>query len=104
MILIEFVFDTAPEQHESAAALARRTMAATRQEEGCIFYRFSTDLDIPHRFILTELWESEDALKAHFQGDAFQAFWAGLPPGGSFVSTTAWQGPLTPYVPPTPGR
>lgn len=104
MILIELIFDTAPEQRESAVALARRTMAATRQEEGCILYRFNTDLDVPYRFILTELWESEEALKAHFQGNASKTFWADLPPGGSFVSSTAWQGPLTPYVPPSPNE
>ena len=104
MILIELIFDTAPQQRESAIALARRTMAATHQEQGCILYRFNTDLDLPNRFVLTELWESEEALKTHFQGKAFKAFWAELPPGGSFVSSTAWQGPLTPYIPPNPNE
>lgn len=102
MILIELIVDTAPEQRERAIALARRTMAATQREKGCILYRFNTDLDFPNRLILTELWESEESLKTHFQGKAFKAFWAELPPGGSFVSSTAWQGPLTPYVPPDP--
>jgi quinol monooxygenase YgiN len=83
MILIELMFDTAPEQRESAIALARRTMAATHQEEGCILYRFNTDLELPYRFILTELWESEESLKTHFQGEAFKAFWADLPPAAA---------------------
>jgi quinol monooxygenase YgiN len=103
VILIQLIFDTAPEQRESVIELARRTMAATRREKGCVLYRFTTDLDLPRRFILTELWENEDALKAHFARDAFKNFWAELPPGGSFVSTTAWQGPLTPFSPPDPG-
>ena len=102
MILIELIFDAAPEHRESVVALARRTMAATRQESGCILYQFSTDLDLQHRFLLTELWESEESLKAHFQGDAFKAFWAELPPGGGVVTSSAWNGPLAPYVPPTP--
>jgi hypothetical protein len=72
--------------------LARRTTAVTRREEGCVLYRFTSDLDVPQRFILTELWESEDDVKAHFARDAFKNFWAELPPGGNFVSSTAWQG------------
>jgi quinol monooxygenase YgiN len=103
MILIQLIFDAAPEQRDNVVALARRTTAATQPEEGCVLYRFTTDLDLPHRFILTELWENEDNLKAHFAGEAFKNFWAELPPGGSFVSSTAWQGSLTPYSPPDPG-
>jgi quinol monooxygenase YgiN len=100
MILIELIFDAAPDVQEEVAALARRTMAETHAEKGCILYRFTIDLDLPQRFILTELWESEEDLKAHFAGKAFKTFWAELPSGGSFVSSTAWQGPLVSYVPP----
>lgn len=100
MILIELIFDAAPDVQEEVAALARRTMAETHAEKGCILYRFTIDLDLPQRFILTELWESEEDLQAHFAGPAFKTFWAELPGGGSFVSSTAWQGPLVSYVPP----
>ena len=92
MILIELIFETAPVERENVAELARRTTAATQQENGCILYRFTTDLDRPDRFILTELWESEEHLKAHFVGEAFKTFWAELPGGGRFVSSTAWEG------------
>ena len=102
MILIELTFDTAPGQQENVAELARQTMAATQRETGCILYRFTTGLDHPNRFILTELWESEEHLKAHFAGAAFKNFWSELPGGGGLVSSTAWQGPLVPYVPPGP--
>lgn len=100
MILIELIFDAAPGVREDVLAPARRTMAATQTEPGCILYRFTTDLDRPCRFILTELWEREEALTAHFAGTAFKAFWAELPSGGRFVSHTAWQGPLVADVPP----
>jgi quinol monooxygenase YgiN len=102
MILIEFIFDAPPGEQENVADLARRTTAATIQENGCILYRFTTDLDRQNRFVLTELWESEEHLKAHFAGEAFKNFWIELPAGGSFVGTTAWEGPLVPYVPPSP--
>lgn len=100
MILIELIFDAAPDAREEVVALARRTMAQTHAEKGCVLYRFTIDLDLPHRFILTELWESEEDLQAHFAGPAFKTFWADLPGGGSFVSSTAWQGSLVSYVPP----
>ena len=104
MILIELIFDAPPDAHDKVAELARRTTAATHPENGCILYRFTTDLDRPNRFILTELWESEEHLKAHFAGEAFKSFWAELPQGGSLVRSTAWEGPLAAYVPPRPAR
>ena len=104
MILIELIFDAPPDAHDNVAELARRTTAATHRENGCIFYRFTADLDHPSRFILTELWESEEHLKAHFAGQAFKNFWVELPPGGNFISSTAWEGPLTAYVPPSPAQ
>jgi quinol monooxygenase YgiN len=102
MILIELIFDAPSGEKDNVARLARQTTAATHQEDGCILYRFTTDLDRQNRFILTELWESEEHLKAHFAGEAFRNFWAALPPGGNFVSSTAWEGPLVAYVPPRP--
>jgi quinol monooxygenase YgiN len=100
MILIELIFDAAPNEREEFVALARRTMAETHGEKGCILYQFTIDLDLPNRFILTELWENEEDLQAHFAGQTFKTFWAELPSGGSFVSSTAWQGPLVSYTPP----
>src|SRR6266568_9640014 len=47
MILIELIFDAPPEAHDNVAELARRTTAATHRENGCILYRFTTDLDHP---------------------------------------------------------
>jgi quinol monooxygenase YgiN len=103
MIFIELVFDVAPETREDVVELARRTTAATHQEIGCVLYRFSTDAELPNRFVLTELWESEADLTAHFAGDAFRRFFSELPAGGGFVSNRAWSGPLIPYSPPDPG-
>lgn len=58
---------------------------------------------MPNRFVLTELWTGEEELKAHFAGEAFKRFFAELPTGGSFVSSRAWEGPLSSYRPPDPG-
>ena len=66
MILIQLIFDAAPDEREDVAELARRTTTATEREHDCVLYRFTSGLDLPNRFVLTELWESEDDLKAHF--------------------------------------
>lgn len=103
MIFIELVIDASPDAHDELADLARRTAAATRDESGCVLYRFAVDVEQPGRFVLTELWEDEASLKAHFGREAFQGFFAGLPSGISFVSSRAWEGPLASYSPPNPG-
>jgi quinol monooxygenase YgiN len=102
MIFIELIFDAAPEVRDEVVSLARRTAAATHQEEGCILYRFTNDIDLPNRFILNELWESEDALITHFRGEACKTFWEELPKGGDIVSSASWKGPLVSYTPPNP--
>jgi quinol monooxygenase YgiN len=81
----------------------RRTTEASHHDAGCVIYRFGSDLEVPNRFVLTELWESEEDLKAHFAGEAFRRFFAELPDGGSFISSRAWEGPLNPYSPPDRG-
>ena len=101
MILIELSFDSSSDDRENVVQLAARTTVATHQEEGCVLYRFTNDLERPNRFVLTELWETEEHLKAHFAGEAFKNFWAEQPGGEGFVSN-AWQGSLVSYVPPNP--
>lgn len=104
MIFIELVFDVAADVRDEVVALARRTTAATHSEKGWVIYRFSTDVEHPNRFVLTELWESEEDLKVHFAGGAFKRFFAELPTaGGAFVSSRAWKGSLAAYTPPDAG-
>jgi quinol monooxygenase YgiN len=102
MIFIEVVFDVSADHRDAVIELAGRTAAATRTEHGCVRYRFSIDVEVPNRFVLTELWETEQDLNAHFGGEPYQNFFAELPAGGSLVGKTAWQGPLAPYTAPNP--
>ena len=103
MIFIELVLEASAEGRDELVELARRTTAATQREDGCVLYRFSTDVEQPLRFVLTELWDDEEALKAHFKGAPFKNFFAELPSGTRFVGNRAWEGPLAPYSPPDPG-
>jgi quinol monooxygenase YgiN len=71
-------FDVHPEDVSSVGNLMRTMMITTQKEQGCIHYAFSTDLAIPNRFQLSELWESDDALAAHFRTEHMATFRAGL--------------------------
>jgi len=103
MILIELVFDAPPGEQENVANLARRTTAATRRENGCILYRFTAGLDHPSRFILTELWESEEHLKLTSQAKHSRT--SGLNYPGEAASSAAQRGRATYFLRPTqPGQ
>jgi quinol monooxygenase YgiN len=49
-------------------------IAATVQEPGCHSYQLHQSQDNPHSWMLYEVWESQDALKAHQQQAHFIAF------------------------------
>ena len=70
-----------PAKRDEAIAAARKVMAATREEEGCLEYTIAADLDDPARFVIVEQWASPAALEAHFATPhmaEFQAAMAGL--------------------------
>ena len=56
-----------PAKREAAVAAAREMMTATRDEDGCVAYVFSADLDDPTVFRLFEEWETPSALDRHFE-------------------------------------
>lgn len=100
MIVIEVIFEALAGKRDEFIALSRRTIVASEREKGCVLYRFTSDIEHALRFNLIEIWKTEEDLKAHFQGDAFKNFFAELPNIGRSVSYLAWQGTLSPYVPP----
>jgi quinol monooxygenase YgiN len=68
-----------PAHRDEAVELATTMSEATRQEPGCIEYRISTDLQDEHTFYFFEVWESKDALDAHFQTEHMANFRSELP-------------------------
>lgn len=54
---------------EEYLLLAKKVVAETRKEKGCIMYTYYQDIQDP--FILTtiEEWEDEDAIKLHNQSE-----------------------------------
>jgi quinol monooxygenase YgiN len=54
------------ENLEAARAPMARVVAATRSEPGCIKYSYALDPDDPGLVHVSEVWESQAALDAHF--------------------------------------
>ena len=65
-------FDPAHREDFHAACVALQK--ATRAEEGCLIYAFSSDLEDPGIVHIIEKWTSEEALLAHFAQPHMQAF------------------------------
>ena len=77
-IVIMGQFDLHPEDVVAAAELMRVMMNETVQEQGCHHYAYSHDLSTPNRFQLSELWEDEATLAAHFRTDHMATYRAGM--------------------------
>ncbi|HEY1212024.1 MAG TPA: putative quinol monooxygenase [Bryobacteraceae bacterium] len=71
-------FDIHPEDVAAAGELMRVMMNETIKEPGCHHYAYSRDLSTPNRFQLSELWEDEGALDAHFRADHTAMYRAGM--------------------------
>jgi quinol monooxygenase YgiN len=78
LIAIIGQFDIDPADTASAAENMRTMMIETQKEQGCMHYAFSTDLAKADRFQLSELWESDDALAAHFKSAHMATFRAAM--------------------------
>jgi quinol monooxygenase YgiN len=78
MILLEITFKIAETELGNFTDAAREVARASKAENGCKEYVFSTDLDVRTTFYLLEQWESEEALQRHYQSPHFAKFAAYL--------------------------
>jgi quinol monooxygenase YgiN len=67
-----------PKNQEKAIEAAVEMMKETRKEPGCKSYVFSAELGEPGAFRLFEEWESEEALRAHFEAPHMKRFQAAM--------------------------
>ncbi len=69
---------TAREGEEGRVADAlRRLTPASRAEPGCSYYQPCRSKDDPREFLIFEIYDDEDAVKAHGESEHFQTI--GLP-------------------------
>lgn len=62
------------DKRDEAIAAFIAVSEGSEAEDGCQVYRFAEDVREPNTFIITEHWESEDALAGHFQTPHMAAF------------------------------
>ena len=77
-IVIIGQFDVHPEDEAAMAELMRVMMNETAKEPGCHHYTFARDLSVASRFQLSELWEGDAALAAHFRSEHMATYRAGI--------------------------
>lgn len=71
-------FDIHPDDSAAASELMRVMMTETQKETGCHHYAYAADLAVAHRFQLSELWENDAALAAHFEAPHMATYRAGM--------------------------
>lgn len=74
MIVITGEIEFHPEDAWPAAYEALRMMEASAKEDGCLAYRFYSDLLNPRRLRLYEEWRDQAALDAHFASPHMAVF------------------------------
>ncbi len=74
MILIVVKFPVRPERTDEWTTLAREYAAAVNQEEGSLFFEWSTSLDEPNTFVCVEGFRDADAGASHTKTPQFDRF------------------------------
>ena len=65
-------------RREELAALLERFQRWAAGEPGCRRYTFAAALADPSRFVLVSEWDTQEALEAHYESEAFTDFQFGL--------------------------
>ncbi|KAA1251613.1 antibiotic biosynthesis monooxygenase [Mycobacterium simiae] len=79
MIFIVVKFETKPEWSERWPDLVASFTAATRAEEGNLWFEWSRNLDNPAEYVLVEAFRDGDAGSVHVNSDHFQQAMRQLP-------------------------
>ncbi len=66
MIIVSGRAKIQPGAIEKVQGIMEETINSTRQEEGCIDYRYGVDVIDPDTIVIVEYWESWTALEKHF--------------------------------------
>lgn len=81
LVLVVTVESTADSIAELKAAVAAME-TASRAEPGCHDYTFAVELNDPDKLRITECWEDEAALRAHFATEHMADFNAAMAKAG----------------------
>lgn len=78
LIVIGEVKVESAEEVDKARDAISKMMAASNAEEGCILYAFSQDIANPTIIRISEKWESQEALTAHFDAPHMAEFMSAM--------------------------
>lgn len=67
------------EKRDELIRVAQAVAAASREEEGCISYRFYEDTELVNEFVFVEEWADQQALERHFATEHIGAFMGAIP-------------------------
>jgi quinol monooxygenase YgiN len=59
-------------EEERVLAILEELAPASRAEPGCVVYQPCRDREDPRRFLIFEVYEDDDALRAHTESEHFQ--------------------------------
>ena len=79
MIIVAGAARIRTDRRDEAARLVRQMGEQTRREPGCVTSAYYASLESPETFFLYQVWESEEALSAHYRQDFVRAFLDRLP-------------------------
>ena len=74
MIYVIAELSLKPGTTEKAVAAARKAVAETNKEEGCVFYQMFSNIADPASLVLVERWKSREALSQHMETPHFKAW------------------------------
>ena len=79
MLVIHATFPIDPDSRDEALELVQDLAADSREEDGVVDYRVTTDVEDPNVFRFFERYEDEAAFGAHAETDHFETFEEALP-------------------------
>jgi len=74
MIVVSGTFRLGASSVDAAKAATTEMAVATRSEDGCISYTFFQSIEEPTTFRVFEEWETDAALKVHFDAPHMKVF------------------------------
>lgn len=78
MIVVAGHLTIAPDKRADAEAAIATLVPLTEAEEGCLQYRYATDILDPTRVNIIEVWESKAAMDTHMGAPHFADFMAAI--------------------------
>ncbi|MGM9904506.1 hypothetical protein A5844_000608 [Enterococcus sp. 10A9_DIV0425] len=82
MIVINATFIIKEEKRNEFLAAINELIAATKQEDGCLYYQLYESTNQENEFVMIENWRDEQAIEVHNQSILLQQLFKKMPEFG----------------------